>query len=232
MTGVEGSAEMVAAGAKAAPDVEWLHQDLGSLAPRADLRFDLFQCRTALAARSCRAVSGADGEGRARRHSRGADAAQFHRAIASADRRDGAERTVARQGRASGDAAAGRRARLLPRTCSRRFPQNIDIWETEYLQVLEGENPGQGMDQGDLADALSGHPEGRRRRPRSRPPMASGWRRPIRRMQRGRRCFRSGGCSWSPSARADRTAAMRHNRLATRDWKRARELPFGRQRLS
>ena len=26
-------------------------------------------------------------------------------------------------------------------TCWRRCPSNIDIWETEYLQVLEGENP-------------------------------------------------------------------------------------------
>src|SRR4030088_2913394 len=34
VVGVEGSAEMVAAGQKAAPEVEWLHQDLGSWRPR------------------------------------------------------------------------------------------------------------------------------------------------------------------------------------------------------
>src|SRR6476620_2621526 len=33
LVGVEGSAEMVAAGKKAAPDIEWLHQDLGSWQP-------------------------------------------------------------------------------------------------------------------------------------------------------------------------------------------------------
>ena len=81
------------------------------------------------------------GEGRTGRHPCGADAAQFHRALACADRRDRAERSLAQQGRASGHAAAGRRARLLSRAACRRCRDNIDIWETEYLQVLEGDNP-------------------------------------------------------------------------------------------
>ena len=37
VVGVEGSAEMVAAGKKAAPEVEWLHQDLGSWQPGAQI---------------------------------------------------------------------------------------------------------------------------------------------------------------------------------------------------
>jgi Trans-aconitate methyltransferase len=46
VVGVEGSAEMVAAGQKAAPEVEWLHQDLGSWRPRQ--QYDLIYSNAAL----------------------------------------------------------------------------------------------------------------------------------------------------------------------------------------
>src|SRR5674476_1242842 len=43
---VEGSVEMVAAGKKAAPEVEWLHQDLGSWHPAQ--KYDLIYSNAAL----------------------------------------------------------------------------------------------------------------------------------------------------------------------------------------
>jgi trans-aconitate 2-methyltransferase len=46
VVGVEGSAEMVAAGRKAAPEIEWLHQDLGSWRPAEKL--DLIYSNAAL----------------------------------------------------------------------------------------------------------------------------------------------------------------------------------------
>src|SRR6266478_6571011 len=46
VVGVEGSAEMVAAGKKAAPEIEWLHQDLGSWHPAHKL--DLIYSNAAL----------------------------------------------------------------------------------------------------------------------------------------------------------------------------------------
>ena len=86
VAGVEGSAEMVAAGKKAAPEVEWLHQDLGSWQPAQ--KYDVIYSNAALhwLPDHARLVSFTDGKGRARRHPRGADAAQFRSAFASADR--------------------------------------------------------------------------------------------------------------------------------------------------
>ena len=46
VVGVEGSAEMVAAGKKAAPEVEWLHQDLGSWQPAQ--KYDVIYSNAAL----------------------------------------------------------------------------------------------------------------------------------------------------------------------------------------
>src|ERR1700687_5938873 len=46
VVGVEGSVEMVAAGKKAAPEVEWLHQDLGLWHPAH--KFDLIYSNAAL----------------------------------------------------------------------------------------------------------------------------------------------------------------------------------------
>lgn len=46
VTGVEGSAEMVAAGRKAAPDVEWSHEDLGDWHPAR--QYDLIYSNAAL----------------------------------------------------------------------------------------------------------------------------------------------------------------------------------------
>src|SRR3979411_261863 len=46
VVGVEGSSEMVAAGKKAAPEVEWLHQDLGSWHPAH--KYDIIYSNAAL----------------------------------------------------------------------------------------------------------------------------------------------------------------------------------------
>ena len=115
---------------------------------------------------------------RARRHPRGADAAQFRGAFASVDRGNRAERTVAQPGGASRDAAAGPEpgfyhGLLAPQSA------NIDIWETEYLQVLEGENPVKEWTKGTWLTRYLDVLEGRTKQP-SRPPMASAWRKPIR----------------------------------------------------
>src|SRR6476661_8374460 len=85
VTGVEGSAEMVAAGRKAAPDVEWSHEDLGHWRPAK--QYDVVY----------------------------SNAAQLPGAVACPDRRDRPERALAIQGRAPRDAAAGRGAGLLSR---------------------------------------------------------------------------------------------------------------------
>ncbi len=55
VTGVEGSAEMVAAGRKAAPDVEWSHEDLGHWRPaqRYDLSIPMPHCTGCPIMRRC-----------------------------------------------------------------------------------------------------------------------------------------------------------------------------------
>ena len=78
--------------------------------------------------------------------------------------------------------------------------ENIDIWETEYLQVLEGENPVKEWTKGTwltrYLDVLQGEEKAAFE-------AAYGERvaKPIRGMLRAKRCFRSGGCSWWRSAR-------------------------------
>src|SRR5260370_21467357 len=79
----------------------------GVVAASREIRSHLLQCGAALAAGSCRTFSFTDADGQAGRDSCGADAAQFWRAVALADRRNRPERTVAQSSRASRNAAAG-----------------------------------------------------------------------------------------------------------------------------
>ena len=65
----------------------------------------------------------------------------------------------------------------------------LDIWETEYLQVLEGRRSGQGVDQGDLAQAPAGRPRRARALPLRDRLRARWWRGPTRARADGRTLF-------------------------------------------
>src|SRR3979411_1675767 len=128
VTGVEGSVEMVAAGKKAAPEVEWLHQDLGSWHP--SHRLDLIYSNAALHWLPDHA--GLFPSLMKKLEPGGILAAQMPRNFAApshllipANRFDGPR----------GEAPAFYHGLLAP------LSESIDIWETEYLQVLEGDNP-------------------------------------------------------------------------------------------
>jgi trans-aconitate 2-methyltransferase len=140
VVGIEGSAEMVAAGKKAAPEVEWLHQDLGSWHP--SHRLDLIYSNAALhwlpdhaglfPSLMEKLVPG------------GILAVQMPRNFGAPSHLLIAETALNGPWRsrlehlvtaAPVEAPAFYHAVLAP------LSQNIDIWETEYLQVLEGENP-------------------------------------------------------------------------------------------
>src|SRR5229473_8079812 len=99
----------------------------GIVAAGREIGPDLLQCGAALAAGSCRTFSFTDADGQAGRDSCGADAAQFWRAVALADRGNRPERTVARSSRASRNAAAGAGARVLS------WPAGAAVREHRYL---------------------------------------------------------------------------------------------------
>jgi trans-aconitate 2-methyltransferase len=140
VVGVEGSAEMVAAGKKAAPDIEWLQQDLGSWRPTH--RFDLIYSNAALHWLP--------------HHDRlfpllmdkvepgGILAVQMPRNFTAPSHLLIAETALNGPWRSKVEhlvtpppvhEPAFYHGLLSPRS------EAIDIWETEYLQVLEGENP-------------------------------------------------------------------------------------------
>jgi trans-aconitate 2-methyltransferase len=140
VTGVEGSAEMVAAGKKEAPEVEWQHADLGLWRPARS--HDLIYSNAALhwlpdhdklfpALIEMVAPGGILAVQMPRNFE-----APSHTLIAETAL-NGPWRTKLQhlvtpppvQG-------PGFYHELLARRCD-----NLDIWETEYLQVLEGENP-------------------------------------------------------------------------------------------
>ena len=188
VVGVEGSAEMVAAGKKAAPEVEWLHQDLGVWQPAQ--QYDVIYSNAALHWLP-------DHESlfpslMAKVEPGGIFAVQMPRNFGApshvADRRDRAERAVAQPTRASRHAAAGAGTRLLSR------PADAVVAKHRYLgdRVSAGSGrrqSGQGMDQGHLADPLSRRPRRATKKRPSRPPMASGSRKPIRGTRRGQTLF-------------------------------------------
>ena len=138
------------------------------------------------------AVPEADRVRRARRHPRGADAAQFRRAIAHLITETALDGPWRSKAGAAAEAVAGAGPAfyyglLAPQPAPRHLGDRVSAG-------ADGRQPGQGMDQGHLADALlasSRSPS----EPRSRPPMASASRRPIRRRRTAKRCSRSAACS-------------------------------------
>jgi trans-aconitate 2-methyltransferase len=140
VVGVEGSAEMVAAGKQAAPEVEWLHQDLGVWQPAQN--YDVIYSNAALHWLP-------DHESlfpslMAKVEPGGIFAVQMPRNFGAPSHTLVAETVLNGPWRS--------RLEHLVTPPPVREPgfyhglltpqsQNIDIWETEYLQVLEGENP-------------------------------------------------------------------------------------------
>ncbi len=140
VVGVEGSAEMVAAGRKAAPGIEWLHQDLGTWRPTG--KYDMIYSNAALhwlphhetlfPALLEKVEPG------------GILAVQMPRNFEAPSHLLIAETALKGPWRSRVEHLV-----MPPPVQEPGFyhgllaPQseNIDIWETEYLQVLEGENP-------------------------------------------------------------------------------------------
>jgi trans-aconitate 2-methyltransferase len=140
VVGVEGSTEMVAAGKKAAPDIEWLHQDLGSWQPAR--KYDVIYSNAALhwlpnhetlfPLLMEKVEPG------------GILAVQMPRNFGAPSHLLIAETALSGPWRHKlehlvtpppVEEPGFYHALLAPQS------QNIDLWETEYLQVLEGENP-------------------------------------------------------------------------------------------
>ena len=140
VTGVEGSAEMVAAGKKAAPEVEWLQQDLGSWRPTQ--QYDVIYSNAALHwlpghAKLFPALMEKVAPG-------GILAVQMPRNFGAPSHVLIGETALNGPWRKQLEhlvtpppvEAPGFYHNLLAPSS-----QNIDIWETEYLQILEGDNP-------------------------------------------------------------------------------------------
>jgi trans-aconitate 2-methyltransferase len=140
VVGVEGSSEMVAAGRKAAPEVEWLHQDLASWRPQQ--RYDLVYSNAALHWLPDHAVLFPALLERV--EPGGIFAVQMPRNFTAPSHLLIAETALNGPWRSKIEhlvtpppvhEPAFYHGLLAPRS------EMIDIWETEYLQVLEGENP-------------------------------------------------------------------------------------------
>src|ERR1700716_1249384 len=139
-TGVEGSAEMVAAGRKAAPEVEWLHQDLGSWHPVR--KYDLIYSNAALHwlpahPRLLPSLMEKDEPG-------GILAVQMPRNFGAPSHLLIAETAL------NGPWRSQLEHLVTPPPVGEPgfyhdllapLSDAVDIWETEYLQVLVGENP-------------------------------------------------------------------------------------------
>jgi trans-aconitate 2-methyltransferase len=140
VVGVEGSVEMVAAGKKAAPEVEWLHQDLGSWHPAH--KYDLIYSNAAL--------HWLPDHGRLfpslmeKVEPGGILAVQMPRNFGAPSHLLIAETALNGPWRSQLEHLVTPppvqepgfyHSLLAPQS------ESIDIWETEYLQVLEGENP-------------------------------------------------------------------------------------------
>lgn len=140
VTGVEGSAEMVAAGRKAAPEVEWEHRDLGQWHPAQS--YDLIYSNAALHwlpdhNNLCPSLMEKVAPG-------GILAVQMPRNF-------GAPSHLLIEEAALNGPWRGKLEHLVTpppvqepafyHSLLARQSGKLDIWETEYLQVLEGENP-------------------------------------------------------------------------------------------
>jgi trans-aconitate 2-methyltransferase len=140
VVGVEGSAEMVAAGKKAAPEVEWLHQDLGLWRPAHS--YNVIYSNAALHwlpdhARLFPSLMEKVEPG-------GILAVQMPRNFGAPSHVLIGETALNGPWRSQlehlvtpppVEVPGFYHSLLAPKS------ENIDIWETEYLQVLEGENP-------------------------------------------------------------------------------------------
>ena len=137
---IEGSAEMVAAGKKAAPEIEWRHQDLGSWEPAR--RFDLIYSNAALHwLPDHQTLSPLLMD---RLQPGGVLAVQMPRNFEAPSHLLIAETALNGRWRQQvqhlitpppvGEPGFYHDV-LAPHS------ENVDIWETQYLQVLEGENP-------------------------------------------------------------------------------------------
>ena len=140
VTGVEGSSEMVAAGRKAASEVEWLQQDLACWRP--SQRYDLIYSNAALHWLPDHA--GLFASMLEKVEPGGILAVQMPRNFGAPSHRLIAETALGGPWRSRLEhlvtpppvhEPAFYHAVLAP------LSENIDIWETEYLQILEGENP-------------------------------------------------------------------------------------------
>jgi len=140
VTAVEGSAEMVTAGRKAAPDVHWLHADLGQWQPSG--QFDLIYSNAALhwlpghaalfpALMSKIAPGGVLAVQMPRNFNAPSHVLIGETALNGPWRTKVAHLVTA----PPVEDPAFYHGLLAP------LSQEVDIWETEYLQVLEGENP-------------------------------------------------------------------------------------------
>jgi trans-aconitate 2-methyltransferase len=140
VTGVEGSAEMVAAGRKAAPDVQWQHADLASWQP--PKRYDVVYSNAALQwlpdhATLFPAVMASVAAG-------GFLAVQMPRNFTAPSHLLSAETALNGPWRSKLEHLVTPPPVHEPQFYHRVLAPHvadIDIWETEYLQVLEGENP-------------------------------------------------------------------------------------------
>jgi trans-aconitate 2-methyltransferase len=140
VVGVEGSAEMVAAGKKTAPDIEWLHQDLGSWQP--GRKYDVIYSNAALHWLP-------DHESlfpslMQRLEPGGILAVQMPRNFEAPSHLLIAETAL------RGPWCKRVQHLITPPPVHEPgfyydllapISENIDIWQTEYLQALEGENP-------------------------------------------------------------------------------------------
>ena len=140
VVGVEGSAEMVTAGKKAAPEVEWLHQDLGSWQPAQT--YDLIYSNAALHWLPDHA--GLFLSLMEKLEPGGILAVQMPRNFTAPSHLLIAETAL------NGPWRAQLQHLVTPPPVEppgfyhdvlAQHAEQIDIWETEYLQVLEGENP-------------------------------------------------------------------------------------------
>ena len=201
VVGVEGSLEMVAAGKKAAPEVEWLHQDLGSWRPAH--KYDLIYSNAALHwlpdhARLFPSLMEKIEPG-------GILAVQMPRNFGAPSHLLIAETALNGPWRAKLEhlvTAAPVQEPAFYHNLLARQSEELDIWETEYLQVLEGENPVKEWTKGTwlmrYLDALQGDEKAA-----FEAAYVNALRKPTRRIQRARHFSHSGDCSWWLSAKPD-----------------------------
>jgi len=140
VTGVEGSAEMVAAGRKAAPEIEWLQQDLAAWHPAQ--AYDLIYSNAALhwlpdhaalfPALMQKVAPGGILAVQMPRNFTAPSHVLIGETALNGPWRSKVEHLVTPPPVGEPGFYHGLLAGLS---------ENIDIWETEYLQVLEGENP-------------------------------------------------------------------------------------------